>query len=206
MTTRIERDFSFQAGVYFKENFLMNVYDISLYMEVDTDSIREQNIAMERIKHFLSECLEHSVFVQDTEKKAIERFITCGLKVCTLPEEPYDQIVTLMLLTKLNAITEGRILINDITLGSRLSDQVKFSCGIETPLGPFEDEGWWTCNSTSIMSLGKVQNKKDKIVKLIKPNVIDWNDFDLLWSDKEKKTKQDPTRSEITFISEHEKT
>ena len=71
MTTRIERDFTFQAGVYFKDQFLMNVYDIVLYMDVETESIREQNIAMERIKHFLNECLENSIFVQHTEHKII---------------------------------------------------------------------------------------------------------------------------------------
>ena len=63
MTTRIEREFSFQAGVYFKEEFLMNLYTITVYMEVETESIREQNVAMERIKHFLNECLENGIFV-----------------------------------------------------------------------------------------------------------------------------------------------
>ena len=67
MSTQIEREFTFQAGVYFEEEFLMNVYDISLSMFVETDSIREQNIAMDRIKYFLSECLESSVFVEETD-------------------------------------------------------------------------------------------------------------------------------------------
>ena len=71
MTTRIEREFEFQAGVYFKEEFLMNLYTITLYMEVETESIREQNVAMERIKYFLNECLENVIFVQDTEHKII---------------------------------------------------------------------------------------------------------------------------------------
>ena len=31
------------------------------------------------------------------------------LKVCTLPEEPYDQIVGIMLMQKLNAIADGRL-------------------------------------------------------------------------------------------------
>ena len=72
MTTRIEREFSFQAGVYFKEEFLMNIYTVSLYMEVETESIREQNVAMERIKYFLNDCLENSIFEQNTEHKIIE--------------------------------------------------------------------------------------------------------------------------------------
>jgi len=200
LTTRIERDFSFQAGVYFKEEFLMNLYTITLYMEVETESIREQNVAMERIKYFLNECLENSIFVQDIEHKTIEKYSSCGFKVCTLPEEPYDQIITIMLLTKLNSITEGRLIITDITLGSRISDQVKFSYGIESTRGPFEEPGWWLDTGTTICDPIKTSVKKDKIVKLFKTVPSDWSEFNLIWKEKEPKSK-----SEIVFTTEHEK-
>ena len=199
MTTRIEREFSFQAGVYFQEEFLMNLYTLNLYMEVETESIREQNVAMERIKYFLNECVENSIFVQDTEQKIIEKYNSCGFKVCTVPEEPYDQIITLLLLTKLNSITEGRLVITDITLGSRMSDDVKFTCDIESPLGPLETHGWWMDNSTSISDTKK-SVKKDKIVKLIKVPSTDWAEFNLVWKEKDIFSK-----SEIFFTTEQEK-
>lgn len=197
MTTRIERDFEFQAGVYFKDEFLMNLYTVSVYMEVETDSIREQNVAMERIKYFLNECLENSIFVHQSENKTIEKYMTCGFRVCTLPEEPYDQIITLMLLTKLNSITEGRLVITDITLGSRISDQVKFTCDIDNPRGPFEEQGWWADNSTSICSPTKTSVKKDKIVKLVKTVPTDWAEYNLVWKEKDIKAN-----SEIVFTTE----
>jgi hypothetical protein len=200
LTTRIERDFSFQAGVYFENEFLMNVYSISLYMEVETESIREQNVAMERIKYFLNDCLENSIFVKNTEIKTIERYASCGFKVCTVPEDPYDQIITLMLLTKLNSITEGRLIITDITLGSRISDQVKFTCDIDNPLGPFEDHGWWTDNGTSICDPIKTTAKKDKIVKLFKTPTTDWAEYNLIW-----KQKDNLSKSEIVFTTDQEK-
>ena len=200
MTTRIERDFSFQAGVYFQEEFLMNVYTISLYMDVETESIREQNVAMERIKYFLNDCLENSIFVQDTEHKIIEKYNSCGFKVCTVPEEPYDQIITILLLTKLNSITEGRLVITDITLGSRISDQVKFSYDIESPRGPLEVPGWWTDNGTSISDPVKKSVRKDKIVKLFKTQSTDWAEYNLIWKEKDPKIK-----SEIVFTTDLEK-
>ena len=199
MTTRIEREFSFQAGVYFQEEFLMNVYTMTLYMEVETESIREQNVAMERIKYFLNECLENSIFVQDTEQKIIEKYNTCGFKVCTVPEEPYDQIITLLLLVKLNSITEGRLIITDITLGSRISDKVRFNCDIESPRGPLEASGWWTDSSTSMSDIKKTL-KKDKVVKLIKTPSTDWAEFNLVWKEKDIFSK-----SEIFFTTEQEK-
>lgn len=195
MSTQIEREFVFQAGAYFEGKFMMNVYDISLSMLVETDSIREQNIAMDRIKYFLSECLESSVFVDASEKKAIEKFQAAGIKVCALPEEPYDQIVTLILLMKLNAITEGRLLVTDIVLVSELSDGVKFIYDIEsvTEGNPFT-KGWWLESNTQITNVEKAA-KREKVVKLIK-TVNEWAALDLDW--KEKNTSS----TEIIFSTE----
>jgi hypothetical protein len=102
-----------------------------------------------------------------------------------------------MLLTKLNSITEGRLVITDITLGSRISDQVKFSCDIENPRGPFEEQGWWIDNSTSICSPIKTSVKKDKIVKLVKTVPTDWAEYNLVWKEKDIKAN-----SEIAFTTE----
>ena len=56
--TRIERDFCFQTGLYFEDKFHIGVYDITMSMLVETDSIKEQNIAMERIIYFLHEVMQ----------------------------------------------------------------------------------------------------------------------------------------------------
>ena len=169
-------------------------------MEVETESIREQNIAMERIKYFLNECLENGIFVQDNEHKIIEKYTTCGFKVCTVPEEPYDQIISLLLLIKLNSITEGRLIITDMTLGSRISDDVKFICDIESPRGPVELPGWWMDNGTSISDPIKKSVKKDKIVKLFKTPSTDWAEYNLVWKEKDQ-----IANCEIVFTTDHEK-
>lgn len=195
MNTRIERDFDFQAAVYFEDRFIMNAYSISLGMMVATESIREQNVAMDRMSYFLSECVESCVFIKSTEKKMIEKYLAAGLKVSTLPEEPYDQIITMLILIKLNAITEKRLNITDIRLTSKLSDGVSFCYDDEDVYGPFEQLGWWHETGTSISDLHKDQNKKDKIVKLVN-KAHEWNDSSLMW--KEKNTKS----SEIVFMTD----
>ena len=198
MATRIEREFAFQAAVYFEGEFLMNIYELSLSMEVDTASIKEQNIAMDRIHYFLHNCLGNSIFVQDSEKKAIEKYLQADIKVCTLPDEPYDQIITILLLLKLNAITEGKLHITDISLISGLSDDVKFIYDVETVANhPFGNKGWWECASTSISDLSK-SNKKDKIVRLIKHH-NDWAGVSLDWEQKEH------TSTEIIFNNDNHK-
>lgn len=196
MATRIERDFSFQAGAHFQGTFLMNLYSISLVMEVETDSIHEQNIAMDRIKYFLSECLANSVFIENTEKKAIENYTTAGIKVCTLPEEPYDQIVALMLILKCNAITEGRLTITDLVLMSDLSDEVRFVYDIDTAsMNPFGKKGWWLEANQSITDVKT--NKREKVVKLVK--TCDWAIPELEWEEKASRPTQ------IIFTTDTEK-
>lgn len=184
MNTRIERDFVFQAAVHFEGKFLLNIYDLSVSMLVETESIREQNIAMERVKYFLHECLENSVFVNEAEKNIIDLYTQAGMKVCTLPEEPYDQIISMIILLKLNSIMEDRMKITDIVLGSKLSDGVRFNTVIEMAENVFSGNHWWQDSSTCIKDGDKNNYKKGKIVKLFDAN--EWANAGLNWKEKSK--------------------
>ncbi len=196
MATRIDRDFTFQAAVHFEGKFILNYYDVTLSMDVQTESIKEQNIAMDRVLYFLSESLSNSVFIHDQETKMIEKYNQAGIKTCILPEEPYDQIITVLLLMKFNAITEGKLLVTDIALLSVLSDQVRFLYDLETANNHPFGKGWWYEPNTAISDCVK-HNKKDKIVKLVKSS--DWSNIGLDWNVKPMK----PT--EIIFSNEPEK-
>ena len=124
MTARISRSFTFQAGVHFNGTFNMNLYQVDMEFDVESESIREQNIAVERIKYFLGDCLEHSVMIPETDTEAIQKYVDADIKVCTLPEDPYDQIIGIMLMVKLNNIMEDRLLITTIGTTSLMSDGV----------------------------------------------------------------------------------
>lgn len=203
MTARIARMFEFQAGVQFADEFFMNIYAIDVQFNVETGSIREQNIALERIKFFLNDQLEHSVLCISTEESQISKFIDAGLKVCTLPEEPYDQIIGIMILSKINAITEGRLVATDITINSRLSDEVSCLYSIEENAGPFLLKGWWKDSTPSINDITpKASNKK--IVKLNKPKTS-WDDMALGWEEGIIVAKEIPN-AEIVFASFDNKT
>jgi hypothetical protein len=198
MTARIVRSFDFQAGVYFGDEFYMNTYELDMQFNVETDSIREQNVALERIKYFLDESLESAIMCSENDKVAIDKFVNADMKVCTLPEEPFDQIVGIMLMSKLNAIAEGRLVITDITIGSRMSDGVSCLHSIDENMGPFETKGWWKDNTSKINNY--VPEKKNaKVVKLAKP-VSDWDDLYLGWEEKDPFTKG-AFGNEIVFAS-----
>lgn len=199
MSTRIERNFEFQAAIYFKQSFTLNLYELKISMGVVSTNMSEQTVALERIKVFFSECLQDSVFIEETEKHAISKFKDCNIKICTLPDEPYDQIICIAILNKLNAIVEGRLTIEEITFGSKLNDDVKIIFGKEEQMGPFAKHGWWHDSNTAINNLNK-ENKKEKIVKLSK--CYDWINFDLQWDDQELSTKK---TKKIYFLNETDK-
>lgn len=180
MSARIQRNFIFQAGAYFEGRFYMNMYDVDVFFNVETSSIREQNIALDRMKFFLAEIISNSIFIENTEESTIEKYLLADLKVCTLPEEPYDQIIGIMLMSKLNAIAEGRLEVTDISITSEMSDGVTVSHSFDENMGPFIEDGWWHDSSTRISGLTSSSRKSSKIVKLIKPN-IDWGDIYLNW-------------------------
>jgi hypothetical protein len=199
MSTRIERNFAFQAAVYLNGEFILNLYNLKINMNVVTACAKEQQIASERIKYFLSDCLQNSVFIQSSEERAIEKFKDADIKVCTLPDEAYDQTVCIAIFNKLNAIAEGRITIEEITIGSTLNDDVKLIFSKEESIGPFSMTGWWDQPTLSINDILKKKSKQ-KIVKLQK--LDDWAEFDLMWANIPADTTE---TKQIYFINDLEK-
>lgn len=183
MSTRIEKDFYFQCATHFEGKFYINFYDITASMIVETESIREQNVAMERAEYFLSNVLENSIFVHQSETAVIEKYENAGIKVCTTPEEPYDQIVSMIILLKLNAIMEGRLSITDMIMGSKLSNGVRFSVVPEVAENVFHGNHWWNESCTIMKDITKPPKRREKIVKLFND---EWAEIGLTWKEKSK--------------------
>lgn len=184
MSTRIEKDFFFQAAVKFQDQFILNMYEITTSMLVETEDTREQNVAIERLNYFLHNILENSVFVVHKDTQSIENFEKAGIKVCTTPEEPYDQVISMILILKLNAIMENKLFITDMILTSKLSEGIKFSMVPEVAESIYEDD-WYNSSSTNIKHINKGNSKRDiKIVNLFE--MTEWADVGLGWKDKAK--------------------
>lgn len=198
MTARITKDFNFVGGVYYENDIYMNVYDVNVHFNVESSNIAEQNIALDRIKYFFYS-LEHHVFINEQNSDICEKLTAANIKVCPIPEEPYDQIIAIMLLTKINSITDGRLIADDISLTSRMSDGVYCLHGLEENAGPFNLKGWWNENSPKITNSINFTKTK-KVVKLNKVQ-YNWDDLNLGYT---KKDELNPT--EIVFASFESKT
>jgi len=197
VTTRVKREFSFVAGIWLEGEYQIGLYSFVVFIEIFTDNPYEQSVALERMKYFTDECLTNCVFVEATEKKVIDTLTSLGMKVCVLPLEPYDQAIAIPLLMKLNAITEGKFHITNMSFKSQISDDVEYLIDIEDEVEAYNTKNsWWNDTGSNISD--KKSNKKDKIVKLHKDN--EWSELDLGWKHSCK-----PETSEIIFTLDTDK-
>lgn len=178
MTAKVYKDFTFLSSVHFEGKFMVNLYELSASMSVITEDVREQNIAIERMNYFLGSHIEDCIFVNEKETEAIEKYNNAGIKVALTPEDPYDQIVGLILLNKCNAIMEDRMVVNSILFGSKLSNLIKFQISDEEAAAEYPGKHWW--NSAALTMQNK--KKKDKIVSLFEKD--NWVELDLTWKEK----------------------
>lgn len=183
MGVKVEREINFIAGLHFEEQFMINFYEMKVIMDVETDCVREQNIALQRMLWFVENYVQDSIIISAEEIEQIEKYTNAGLKLCIIPEEPYDQVVGMILLNKFNAIMEGRVYITDIIFGSKLSNQMKFITTDEEAQVMFPGDFWWNNHSVNTRDQEKPKNKKDKVVKLFN-NDDEWDMLELTWKEK----------------------
>lgn len=180
MNIRLQYDINFLAGIYYNESVQLNNYSLCLSMVTKTVDPIETNIAMDRLKFFITSVLEHTVFINQAHVEQAETMAWCGINVTTLPEEPVDQIVGLMLFYKLNAIMEGRIEIVQLDISSTLGDNVWYIHDEEDQPGPFATKGWWDDASTQHESI-EVESVADNVVKVVSTG---WYEAELDWPDQ----------------------
>lgn len=188
MITRIERDIFFVAGVHFDDRYLINSYELVLSMLVETDVPKEHVIALDRLDFLIKNILTNSVFVNEEKTEYIEKYREAGITVSTLPGEPYDQIVGMVLLLKLNAIMENKIKITDITITSLLGDGMRYPIVVEAAENAdiMIGNNWWHSNDVEITNDAILFEPKNNVVKLFDDSV--WADLNLSWKDKTKIT------------------
>jgi len=130
--------------------------------------------------------LQNSILVYNKDKESIDKYRTAGLKVCELPEVPYDQILSMILIQKLNTIMEDRLKITDMVLGSVLSDGVRYSMVAEVAEAVLSGNHWWNKSTICISNSEMTPDiEGDNIVKLF--NDEHWADLGLTWKEKAKK-------------------
>lgn len=176
MNVRLHYETGFLAGVYFDDRLQLNSYQVGLHLVTRSVDPADSNVALERLKTFVNG-LNSTVFINSCWMLHEEMMSEMGIDITTLPEEPVDQIVGMMLYYKLNAIMEGRMEITQLELSSVLGDDICYLHDDQDPAGPFAQDGWW--NDSSARRRGKTATDSEtNVVKITHKN---WREFGLAW-------------------------
>jgi hypothetical protein len=179
MNVRLQYDLEFLGGVYYNDLLQLNNYRVSLSLTTQTNNPADTNIAMDRLKCFVLGELENTVFINQNQLDRAELMSMMGINITTLPEEPVDQIIGIMLFQKLNAIMEGRMVIDSLDISSSMGDSVWYQHDAEDALGPFAQSGWWD-DSGPVHSSLTATGEDSNVVKLTDNH---WRDYQLDWPD-----------------------
>lgn len=177
MNVRLQYDLEFLAGIYYDDRLQMNSYTVSINLLTKTRDPASTNIAMERLKAFVFEELSSTVFINQTNMERAEFLQMVGASVTTLPEEPVDQIIGMMLYYKLNAIMEDRMIITGLDISSSLGDGIWYQHDEEDSAGPFSKQGWWHDASTQHEAIEPAE-VPNNVVKVISTG---WYELGLDW-------------------------
>jgi len=177
MNVRLNSTMTFTAGIHYNGRLQMNNYNAVLYIMTNTMDAEQSNVAFERIKYFLYGIMQDTVFINQELSDQCQLYTAAGIDITTLPTDPVDQIIGIMLFNKLQAIVEDRIVIGEIDISSSLGDNVVY-CHDETENTPELDYPlWWTTADPVHNNI--VERDTDKVVRVGQRHA--WRDIDLAW-------------------------
>lgn len=178
MNVRIAQLTSFNAGSWYNGSLEMTEYTVKLWMITQTYNTLEQNIAISRAKHFMFDHIENTIFVDSADELKCAELSCVGLNVTTLPGDPGDQLVGIMLFHKLNAIMEDRIKIVEIEVSS--GNGIIYLHGENETSDELVIPDWWSTADLVHSDLQSIES--DKVVTMQQTSA--WRDIGLAWPDE----------------------
>jgi len=188
MNVRLDVNFKFTAGYVYLGKLDLNNYTGTVNFTTNTKDPYEQSIAVERVNFFINNIIHGAIFICDSDKETIDNYRKAGARVIEIPEDPYDQIINMALLSKLSAITEERIIIEQMQLQSEDGNGVRFFVTFEEGIGPFAYDGWWSESSVATCNPDSTNSIIDRSAN--KPPA--WETFYLGWEEHKEPTNKNP--------------
>ncbi len=179
MNVRIKCDLPFSAAIFYNGQFRINHFSLRLWMTTNHSDSDCHNIALERIKYFVYNELDSTVFIYSKNVAQCEKFVSAGIKITTFPTEPVDQVVGIMLYHKLNAIMEQHMIVVETEISSTLGDNITYLHSESEQINNLESDTWWVTPDLVHCDLSWLIN--DKVLALPQGNA--WRDLDLAWPD-----------------------
>lgn len=170
------------------DTLLPNDYTITINFDTRGDNPHEQWVAFERMKVFVTECLDTCIWAHVDNPIIPKLHASIKTNIITLFEAPIDMVIGLALMGKLIAITENRIEIFSVEISSKLGDDVVNVVDLDDFLAAdymlnskikqlTGNPPWWFRTDAGCTDI--VLNSKKKV--MVKHDQIAWEAFRLGW-------------------------
>lgn len=177
MNVKLHISIDFIAGIWYQGVLQFNNYNLNLQLLTASTDQSTVATAVDRAKYFITQELNHTVFIHSENESVAMLLTEIGADVTTLPEDPVDQVIGIMLYCKLNTIMEQQVILTSLDISSVLGDSVWYNHTEDDVLGPFAEPGWWFDNDLCHNDL-KDDQPNDNVVKV---DTAGWRDYGLEW-------------------------
>lgn len=189
MNVRLKHDIRFTAGIYYNNQVYMNNYYVRLWLLTNSHNATDHNIAFERIKYFILNEIDSTMFVNSEHVEVCRRLSVAGFKITTLPGEPVDQLIGIVLHSKLNAIAENRMIVVETEISSAMGENVTYLHSDDENSEDLEKPDW--CTTADLIHCDPILVDGEKILT-ISPNVA-WRELGLGWDNEPNLSTNDNT-------------
>ena len=180
MNVRLKYDIMFTAGVYYNNQVRMNNYSLRLWMTTNSENSVDQTISFERIKYFIYTQIDSTIFINNELEDQCYLFTEAGLDITTIPGDPVDQLIGIMLYYKLNAITEDRMLVMETELSSTCGENMTYLHGEFENTSGYVQPAWWTTPDLTHSDFVPVDSENVMAI----PQSTAWRELELAWPDE----------------------
>ena len=181
MNVRLKHDLQFTAGIYHDSKLIMNNYNLRLWMTTNSENSVDQTISFERIKYFVYSQIDNTIFINSNQKAQCTLFSKAGLSITTMPNDPVDQLVGIMLYYKLNAITEDRMIIMETEISSTYGGNMTYLHGEFENTSGYEQPEWWTSPDLTHSDFVTPEDS-EKVLSI--PQTTSWREIELAWPEE----------------------
>lgn len=202
MNVKIGYTMHVTAGVWWDNHLIMSTYTVTFKLLTVTPDVRDSNIALDRLRYLFEEVLTDAVFINHDETDQIKKLKAAGIETIIMPEEPVDQIVGMMLYSKVNAIMEGRMVVRSVLVSSNVGDEVIYEHDQSEALAPFDQPGWWQ-ESTPTCTAADTSKKKEKVFVI--SNTKPWRELGLDWHEDQVESDEENVLMFTDFKNDKDK-
>lgn len=186
MNVELEKNFSFPSVLVMADaDPWINHYDVQIRMRVTTAVSSEYDTAYRRMKFWFHDIMHSAVLIHRDDTK-LRSWRDTGMTCLDFPENPMDQVLGLMLMSKLTAIVENRLEILQVGVSSPADDWVTYFCDATDDLHWFEQPGWWKDPGPMCSTPDNAHRRSGKVISLTRTQ--DWKQHDLDWARAEDAT------------------